>query len=255
MRKEEVKILIIDDVTYIRMTLKQFFLNNEFRNNNIEEASNGVEALKKCSEFHPDIIILDLILPKISGLNLIGLLLGINSHVKILICSILDNTQVYMDALQKGAVDWVRKPLNEKIIIQKVEQLLNKSSDLSTDEIKNFTDKTHDFSEKIGIRLDFNHNLQVLNLYGDIGEKEFKDLKETISSISIYKYCNVIINLNGITDLNFPIENIEKLKNKVEKNNGKFRIILLNKIFRKKFFEILSEKYILKTEIQAIKTL
>lgn len=255
MEKKQAKILIIDDVAYIRMTLKHILVNNGFQNTNIEEAVNGVEALKKCSQFQPDVIILDLILPKISGLNLIGLLLSIKPNVKILICSILDNTEVYKEALQKGAVDWVRKPLNEKIIIQKIEQLLIKSSDLSADEIKNFTEKTHDFSEKLGIRLDFNNNLQVLNLYGEINEKEFKDLNETISSLSIYKYCNVIINLNGVTELNFSLENIVKLKNIIEKNNGKLIIVLLNKTLIKKILEFLPEEYIIKTEIQAIKAL
>ena len=252
-KKEDIKVFIVDDTAYIRIGIRNILLDNGFINNNIEEAIDGVDALKKCVKFKPDITILDLNLPKIHGSNLIGLLLSTHSEMKILICSCIEDTEVYKDALSKGAVDWLQKPVNEEKVMKKIEKLVKTSSSISTDEINDLTRQVHDYSEKISVKLDLGKNLQILYLYGKFGKDEFTDLKESISSLQLYKYNNVFLNLNGVTQFEIPPEEIGQLKNEIERNKGIFKIILIKEDLKKMLTGPLSGYNMAKTEAHAIK--
>ncbi len=255
MEAKEAKILIVDDMTYVRVNIRKILVNNGFHDSNIMEANDGVSALKMCRKFNPDIVILDLMLPKINGLNLIGLLLSINHRIKIVVCSVIKDTKVYSEALMKGAVSWIQKPVSDENLIPQIEKTLNVESQLSQADINNFVEKSYDYSEKIGIKLDSKKKLQILNLYGILGQNEFRDLKETVSSLKLYKYNNVILNLNGITKFDIAPDKIKDLKNKVEKDKGRFMIVILNESIKKMIEEALGKEYFVKTEIQAVKEL
>lgn len=253
MEKKEIKILIVDDVAYMRMLIKQILENIGFLDKNIKIATDGVEALQKCKEFLPDIVVLDLILPKISGLNLIELLLNINYKIKIMVCSIIKDVTVYQKALSKGAIDWIEKPINENLFKSKIEKLILKEAGILQKDAGKLTVPKYDFSEKIGIKLDINKNLQILNLYGKLGDEELKDLKETIMALQIYQYKNVILNFNGVSEFKILSDDIIRLKNEVEKKNGKFVITLLNDQLKDKLSVKELANSIVKTEIQALR--
>lgn len=252
MERKDVKILIIDDMAYTRKSIERILVTNGFRESNIREAKDGVEALMICKSFNPDIAILDIMLPKINGLNLIGLLLSLNYKLKIIVCSVIKDTDVYKEALNKGAIAWIHKPVSEENLIPQIESVLKTESYLTQKDLANFVSKSYDYSEKFGIKLNSDKNLQIINVYGELNLDVFRDLKETVMSLLMYKYYNLILNLNGVTDLKIEPENFLKLKEIIEKN-GKLKIISLKSEITEKLKEFLDTSYIVKTEAQAIK--
>ncbi len=186
MNKKDFKILIVDDLTYIRLLIRNILKDMGFEY--IDEAADGVEALKKAGMFKPDLIVLDIFLPKIDGINLIDLFRHLNPYIRILMCTVSHDNLVLQKAMEKGAIDFVNKPINKNDFIKKINLCIE--FDTRKQQKSKYTlsaDQSYDFSEKIGIKLDRYNSLQILNLYGDFGEEEFKDLKETINSILMYK--------------------------------------------------------------------
>ncbi len=240
------KILIVDDMTYVRMSLRNYLAKNNF--SHLEEAADGVDALKKVNSFKPDIIILDLNLPKISGMNLIELLLNIRPDLKILICSVTNDLTIYEEALNKGALDWIKKPVHEQELIKKINELRNKETkNINTLTIQSTSDYD---SEKISIKLNMDKYLQTINLYGKFENKDIHDLTETINGLLPYNYKNIIINFNGVTSLTGDLSPLTNIK-----NEKLYFVLLKNDSILEKLKTLNSDLQIFKTTLQATNAL
>ncbi|MDD5066997.1 MAG: response regulator, partial [bacterium] len=164
MNKEDIKILVVDDMAYIRLQLKQMLSKAGYVH--FEEAADGIAAITACKDFRPDFIILDIHLPKINGLDLIGFFISINPEVKILICSVEHKDEVYRKALHLGAMDFIEKPVQEKVLLEKADYILNHKMSPASRQMGKLNQGSYDFSENIGIKLYADKSLQVLSLYG-----------------------------------------------------------------------------------------
>jgi two-component system, NarL family, invasion response regulator UvrY len=101
------KILIVDDHPIVRSGLRRLLSTEpDF---DLEDAATGQEALRVFRQFQPDLVILDLNLPGISGLEVINRLKIENARVHILILSMHDNPIYVTRALQAGAKGYVSK--------------------------------------------------------------------------------------------------------------------------------------------------
>lgn len=248
MSKYDKLILVVDDVAYIRIQIKKILNSAGYKN--IEFASNGIEAFQKISSLHPELILLDIFLPKINGISLINLLKMLNYKYKILVISAAENMELYEAAIRNGALDWLRKPIISNTLIEKVNKLINLQ--ISEDNKKTeISDETNDFSENIGIKLNSSKSLQILLLYGKLDDEEFNNLKETMLSLRRYNYRNVILNLNGISKIEFDIKKLCELKYIVEKENDLFYIIASSPDIKRNLTDIGIDK-IYHTEAEAI---
>jgi len=248
MNKYEKLILIVDDVAYIRIQIKNILVSSGYKN--VTFASNGIEAFKKISSLHPELILLDLFLPKINGIRLLSILKMLNYRYKILVISATDNMEVFESAMNNGALDWLQKPISSEILIEKVNKLMDLQLNKKTVN-KTTLETTNDFSENIGIKLDSSKSLQILLLYGKFSEEEFYNLKETILALQRYNYKNVIVNLNGVGKINFSLEKICELRNCIEKNNGSFWIVVCPPMLRKEIISI-GIPHVYKTEAEVL---
>lgn len=108
-------ILIIDDERAIRKTLTEIL---GFEGYKIEEASDGEEGLKKFREKNYDLILCDIKMPKLDGLEFLEKAKEINSEVPIIIISGHGNIETAVEAVKKGAYDYISKPpdLNRMLI-------------------------------------------------------------------------------------------------------------------------------------------
>ena len=100
------KILIIDDEPQIRRFLKASLGAHDY---DVVEASDGKSAVKACTVESPDLVILDLGLPDIDGLEVISQIREW-SKVPIIVLSIRSDESDKVDALDRGANDYVTKP-------------------------------------------------------------------------------------------------------------------------------------------------
>lgn len=124
MNNTPVKILLVEDQKLIRVGLKSLF---EGQDEIIvtSEAQSGKEAVEKFRLEHPDVILMDIGLPDISGINTAKKILEIDSKAKIIILTSHLSEQEIMDALHAGACAYVLKDISTdylKMIIKTVRE-------------------------------------------------------------------------------------------------------------------------------------
>jgi two-component system, NtrC family, nitrogen regulation response regulator NtrX len=109
------EILIIDDEKAIRKTLSEIL---SFEGYKIDEASDGEEGLKKFSQKNYDVVLCDIKMPKLDGIEFLEKAREINHDVPVIMISGHGNIDTAVDAVKKGAFDYVSKPpdLNRLLI-------------------------------------------------------------------------------------------------------------------------------------------
>ena len=122
MKKTSTKILIVDDDPDIREILTYNLSNEGY---NVKSAVNGVEALKKAKKFIPDIILLDVMMPEMDGIEACSQLREIESLSKSMVIFLSargeDFTQIA--AFDAGADDYINKPVKPKILLKKISSI------------------------------------------------------------------------------------------------------------------------------------
>ena len=122
MKKTSTKILVVDDDPDIIEILTYNWSNEGY---NVKSAVNGVEALKKAKKFIPDIILLDVMMPEMDGIEACSKLREIESLSKSMIIFLSargeDFTQIA--AFDAGADDYINKPVKPKILLKKISSI------------------------------------------------------------------------------------------------------------------------------------
>lgn len=118
------KVLVVDDEPQI---VRALVTNLKVRGYEVEAASTGEEAVTLASTCHPDLIILDLGLPGISGIDVISAVRGW-STVPILVLSVRDAERSKVEALDAGADDYVTKPFGIEELLARVRAATRRSS-------------------------------------------------------------------------------------------------------------------------------
>ena len=122
MKKTSTKILIVDDDPDI-IEILTYNLSNE--GYDVKSAVNGIEAIKKAKKFIPDIILLDVMMPEMDGIEACSNLREIESLSKSMIIFLSargeDFTQIA--AFDAGADDYINKPVKPKILLKKISSI------------------------------------------------------------------------------------------------------------------------------------
>jgi len=118
------KVLVIDDEAMIRKTVR---LACEKEGYAVQEAENGTEALAKVDSFRPDLILLDLMLPDISGFDVCRDIRRSGTKVPILILSAKTEEIDVVVGLEIGADDYVVKPFRPRELLARIAAHLRKS--------------------------------------------------------------------------------------------------------------------------------
>jgi DNA-binding NarL/FixJ family response regulator len=104
------KILVVDDTSFMRKMATDSL--RQFGHIVIGEAVNGKDGIQKYIELKPDIVIMDLNMPEMSGIEAIKEILQINPEAAILVCSASNQQDEINDALEAGARGYLSKPFN-----------------------------------------------------------------------------------------------------------------------------------------------
>ena len=107
-------VLIADDSMFMRNLIKDLLSRHGYQI--IAEASDGYNAVALYGEKHPDIAILDLIMPKMNGLHALKQILQIDPNAKVVMCSSMGQKYLTIEALQIGAKDFVVKPYINELV-------------------------------------------------------------------------------------------------------------------------------------------
>lgn len=110
------KALIVDDAIFMRNMLRGILQENGYET--IAEAASGIEAMRKLHDLSPDIIILDIILPDINGLNLLEWILSTRPQSQVVVCSAICQETVIKKAMDLGAKGFLQKPFTPEKVIE-----------------------------------------------------------------------------------------------------------------------------------------
>ena len=116
-------LLIEDDVTLVKMYERKFKSDDY----DVEIAYDGEEGFKKATEVKPDLIILDIMLPKIDGINLFGKLRrqAVTFKTPVLLLTNFDQEDAVFECFKLGAVDYlIKSDVTPQQVVAKVENLL-----------------------------------------------------------------------------------------------------------------------------------
>lgn len=109
------RILICDDSEYLRLTIRKIV--EQLGHEVIAEASNGEEAIEKYIQVKPSLITLDVVMPKMNGMEALKKIMDIDQDVKVLLVTAIGHDLLIKKALQMGASGYVIKPFNTEQFI------------------------------------------------------------------------------------------------------------------------------------------
>ncbi|MBL7721618.1 MAG: sigma-54-dependent Fis family transcriptional regulator [Chitinophagaceae bacterium] len=118
-------ILIIDDEKAIRKTLTEIL---SFEGYKIEEAADGEEGLKKFKEKNYDLVLCDIKMPKLDGIEFLQKAGEINADVPVIMISGHGNIETAVEAVKKGAYDYISKPPDLNRLLITIRNAMDKSS-------------------------------------------------------------------------------------------------------------------------------
>ena len=121
---EVVTFLIVDDAIFMRTVLRKMLTDAEFQV--IGEAGNGKQAIEMAKSLQPDIITLDITMPEMDGIDAIEHILEVSPNSKIIMCSAMGQHAKVVDAIKKGAKDFIVKPFEKTRVLQAVYNVMSR---------------------------------------------------------------------------------------------------------------------------------
>ncbi|MCR5156438.1 MAG: response regulator [Butyrivibrio sp.] len=117
------KVLIADDTALMRELIRGALPVEEYTI--VGEAKSGVDAIEMYKATKPDVMILDINMPKMNGIDALSEIMKIDPQAKVIMCSDQKYESMIMMALKKGAKDFVIKPFTSYDILLAVKKLFN----------------------------------------------------------------------------------------------------------------------------------
>lgn len=123
------KIMVVDDALFMRKMLVK--LLTEAGHEICAEAQNATEAVEKYKKLKPDLVTMDIVMPMMEELDGIGAvkeILKFDSKAKILICSVMGQQSLVVEAIRAGAKDFVTKPIQPERLMEALNNALQLNS-------------------------------------------------------------------------------------------------------------------------------
>lgn len=116
------RILIVDDALLIREMLRDILVEAGFEI--AGEARDGIDALARFRELEPDLVTLDIVMPRKSGVEALREMLVVRPDARVVMCSALGQEALVEEALAAGALDFIVKPFSSEAVNSAVRRAL-----------------------------------------------------------------------------------------------------------------------------------
>lgn len=116
------RILIADDASFMRMMLRNILVGGGYEV--AGEAANGREAIQKYKELKPDMLISDMVMPEMGGIDVLKNIIAEFPNANILICSAIGQQALVIEAIQAGAKDYIVKPFEQSNVLETVSKII-----------------------------------------------------------------------------------------------------------------------------------
>lgn len=124
------RILIVDDARFIRQLLGNLLA--KAGHDVVGEAENGLEAIRMYDRLRPDLLMIDITMPELDGIDAMKQVLEIDPAAKVVVCSAVNAKPKVIMALQAGARDFILKPIKAERVLEAVDRVLAQPSPSAT---------------------------------------------------------------------------------------------------------------------------
>ena len=115
-------ILICDDAAFMRMMIKDILTKNGY--NVAGEAENGMKAVEKFKEVNPDLVLMDITMPEMDGIQALNEIKKLVGGAKVIMCSAMGQQAMVIESIQAGAKDFIVKPFQAERVIEAVKKVV-----------------------------------------------------------------------------------------------------------------------------------
>lgn len=116
------RVLIVDDAAFMRASLKMMLERNGFEI--VGEADNGEAGVKKYEQLRPDIVTMDITMPKMDGIKALQGIKAIDKNANIVVVSALGKEDLVREAIIHGAKGFIVKPINEEHLVKTLNKIV-----------------------------------------------------------------------------------------------------------------------------------
>ncbi len=115
-------ILICDDAAFMRMMIKDILTKNGYTV--IGEAENGLRAVEKYNELNPDLVLMDITMPEMDGIQALKKIKENDSSAAVIMCSAMGQQAMVIESIQSGAKDFIVKPFQADRVLEAVRKVV-----------------------------------------------------------------------------------------------------------------------------------
>ena len=116
------KILLVDDAAFMRKMIKDTLTKNGYTE--VFEAVDGADAVEKFTELSPDLVVMDITMPNMDGLEALKAIRAKDGNANVIMCSAMGQEGMVMDAVRSGAKDFIVKPFKPDRVLKTVTSIL-----------------------------------------------------------------------------------------------------------------------------------
>lgn len=115
-------ILVCDDAAFMRMMIKDILTKNGY--NVVGEAENGLKAVEKYNETKPDLVMMDITMPEMDGIQALKKIKETDASANVIMCSAMGQQAMVIESIQAGAKDFIVKPFQPDRVLEAVKKVV-----------------------------------------------------------------------------------------------------------------------------------
>ena len=115
-------ILICDDAVFMRAMIKDILTKNGY--NVAGEAENGAKAVEKYNELKPDLVLMDITMPEMDGIQALKKIKATDPGAMVIMCSAMGQQAMVIESIQSGAKDFIVKPFQADRVLDAVRKVV-----------------------------------------------------------------------------------------------------------------------------------
>ena len=116
------KILIVDDAAFMRKVIRDTLTKSGYTD--LYEAVDGADAVEKYSEISPNLVLMDITMPNMDGLEALKAIRAKGSNANVVMCSAMGQESMVIDAVRSGAKDFIVKPFKADRVLKTVTSIV-----------------------------------------------------------------------------------------------------------------------------------
>lgn len=115
------RVMVVDDAVFMRMTIRKMIETEGYEV--VGEAGNGVEAVQRYMEVQPDVVMLDITMPEMNGIDALKRIKEFDPKAKVIMCSAMGQQVMVAQAIQSGAKDFIVKPFEKDRVLAALQRV------------------------------------------------------------------------------------------------------------------------------------